>query len=364
MGYDIFISYRRKGGLETAKHIYDLLLHDGYSVSFDIDTLRNGLWTTELEARIAECKDFIIILNKGVFDRTLDESVPFEDDWLRRELARAISLKKNIIPVMLSDFDGFPKNLPDDVKLISKVNSPKYDGYYFDAFYERLKSKFLISRPSVENTESKSCCLKLRTDSPCSIFVDEVEKCSLEPGKLAKLRLSPGTYMLKFIDRDFPLNFYEVAVEVVDDYEKLLYITLASSRLRVTPPPIRGTNFRSSQVPPKFEKKVKNSNTIKVIFIILGWIVASIIVTAVMIGAIEGLFGGNGTSEEELKLEPYYDSESQLWGYKNQNGDVHFVPQFQNASGFSDGDTLACVTKDGTDYFLGISGNLYEINFE
>ena len=152
MGYDIFISYRRKGGHETAKHIYDLLLHDGYSVSFDIDTLRNGLWTTELEARISECKDFIIILNKGVFDRTLDESVSFEDDWLRRELARAISLKKNIIPVMLSDFEGFPKNLPEDVKLISKINSPKYDGYYFDAFYDRLKSKFLISKPSVEKS--------------------------------------------------------------------------------------------------------------------------------------------------------------------------------------------------------------------
>ena len=33
--YDIFISYRREGGYETARHIYDLLKRDGYSVSFD-----------------------------------------------------------------------------------------------------------------------------------------------------------------------------------------------------------------------------------------------------------------------------------------------------------------------------------------
>ena len=38
MKYDIFISYRRKGGYETAKHLYDLFSKDGYRVSFDLDT--------------------------------------------------------------------------------------------------------------------------------------------------------------------------------------------------------------------------------------------------------------------------------------------------------------------------------------
>lgn len=36
MKYDIFISYRRKGGYETAKHLYDLFSKDGYRVSFDL----------------------------------------------------------------------------------------------------------------------------------------------------------------------------------------------------------------------------------------------------------------------------------------------------------------------------------------
>ena len=34
----IFISYRRDGGFETTKHLNNLLVHDGYAVSFDIDT--------------------------------------------------------------------------------------------------------------------------------------------------------------------------------------------------------------------------------------------------------------------------------------------------------------------------------------
>ena len=37
MKYDVFISYRREGGYDTAKHLNDLLVRDGYKVSFDID---------------------------------------------------------------------------------------------------------------------------------------------------------------------------------------------------------------------------------------------------------------------------------------------------------------------------------------
>lgn len=45
MAYDIFISYRRCGGFETAKHLYDLLTKDGYRVSFDIDTPATAIST-------------------------------------------------------------------------------------------------------------------------------------------------------------------------------------------------------------------------------------------------------------------------------------------------------------------------------
>ena len=40
--YDIFISYRRSNGWDTAKHLRDILVEKGYSVFFDVDSLRNG----------------------------------------------------------------------------------------------------------------------------------------------------------------------------------------------------------------------------------------------------------------------------------------------------------------------------------
>ena len=83
MKYDIFISYRRKGGYETAKHLYDLFSKDGYRVSFDLDTLRNGDFDQALLKRIDQCSDFILILSKGAFARTLDPAFNPRQDCCR-----------------------------------------------------------------------------------------------------------------------------------------------------------------------------------------------------------------------------------------------------------------------------------------
>lgn len=144
--YDIFISYRRAGGFETAKHLYDLLVRDGYTVSFDVDTLRNGDFDAALLDRISHCKDFILILDEHVFDRTLDASYPKDKDWLRNELAYALAHDVNIIPIMLTGFTGFPEGLPGDIAGVVMKNGPHYNKDYFDAFYARL-TEFLTSKP-------------------------------------------------------------------------------------------------------------------------------------------------------------------------------------------------------------------------
>ena len=101
MKYDIFISYRRKGGYETAKHLYDLFSKDGYRGSFDLDTLRNGDFDQALLKRIDQCSDFILILSKGAFARTLDPAFNPRQDWLRIELAYALKKQKNMHRVRL-----------------------------------------------------------------------------------------------------------------------------------------------------------------------------------------------------------------------------------------------------------------------
>ena len=170
--FDIFISYRRDGGFEVAKHIKDLLERDGYSVSFDIDNLGQGNFNEILLDRISKCKDFILILDAHVFDRETTElkskSGEEHEDWLIKEIAQALKAKKNIIPVMLDGFTEFPKKLPDEIKDVRYKNGPKYDREYFDAFYERLKNFFNEGPRGYENVGVKN----LPNNLVCSVLLE------------------------------------------------------------------------------------------------------------------------------------------------------------------------------------------------
>lgn len=145
--YDIFISYRREGGYDTAKHLYDLLIRDGYRVSFDIDTLRSGDFDVQLYERIDQCRDFILIVDQHAFDRMIDANSDPKKDWLRCELAYALQKGKNVIPVFLSGTNGFPDNLPADVQNVAMKNGPEFNRYHFNSFYDILKKRFLHKLP-------------------------------------------------------------------------------------------------------------------------------------------------------------------------------------------------------------------------
>lgn len=133
--YDIFISYRREGGFETADAIKERLKSAGYSVFFDIEKLRAGKFNEQLFQVIEGCKDFLIILPENEANRLNNE-----DDWVRQEVECALKNKKNIIPVMLRGFK-WPDNLPDSI-----AELPNYQGIaagdynYFDASMDKLKS--------------------------------------------------------------------------------------------------------------------------------------------------------------------------------------------------------------------------------
>lgn len=144
MKYDVFLSYRRKGGFETAKHLFDLLTKDGYKVCLDLDTLREGDFNKELLRRIDDCQDFILIVDAHAFDRSVDPDYLPQRDWLRQELSYALKQGKNVIPVLLAGA-VFPDNLPSDISQVAYKNGPSYSFEYFDSFYDKLK-KFLHTK--------------------------------------------------------------------------------------------------------------------------------------------------------------------------------------------------------------------------
>ncbi len=138
--YDIFISYRREGGLETAKHLRDSLVEKGYRVFFDMESLRAGPFNEELYRVIENSKDFLLVLPPHALDRCENES-----DWVRLEIEHAKKCGKNIVPIMLKGFD-FPEKLPESIDFVRMQSGLAANIDYYDAFISRLE-EFLQSKP-------------------------------------------------------------------------------------------------------------------------------------------------------------------------------------------------------------------------
>ncbi len=140
--YDIFISYRREGAGETAYIIYQQLEKSGYRVFFDLEQMKGGLkFNIQLLDKIAQCRDFILVLPPGGLDRCQQE-----DDWVRREIEQALRCNKPVIPVMLRDF-SWPDNLPPSIREVAEYQAVlARDFETFPEIMERLKT-YLSSSP-------------------------------------------------------------------------------------------------------------------------------------------------------------------------------------------------------------------------
>ncbi len=148
MSSGIFISYRRSGGLETARNLRDRLSSLNYKVFFDLTSMREGKFNRQIFDEIAQADDFILILSEGSLDRCVEEQ-----DWLRLEIQRALLLHKNIIPVWKPSFQGFPLSLPQDIADVKLYDSVKLSEDYYDAFFQKVLARLKSQRTNniIEN---------------------------------------------------------------------------------------------------------------------------------------------------------------------------------------------------------------------
>ena len=137
--YDIFISYRREGGYDTAQLLYDRLTQMGYRVSFDLETLRGGKFNTQLYRRIEQCSDVLVVMSRDSLNLRENQ----EDDWFRLEIAHALKHKKNIVPVFLRDFK-FPQKgeLPEDIVDLVDYQGVTASQEHFDSVLKRICRNF------------------------------------------------------------------------------------------------------------------------------------------------------------------------------------------------------------------------------
>jgi len=133
----VFISYRINAAAMGARAVYQSLAMHGYDVFVDVERLTLGQFEDQLLKQITSRAHFILILSPGTLERCQEPN-----DWVLRELEKAISTDRNIVPLFMNNFDiqdidaYLPQVIAEKVKRLQGVRVP-YD--YFDAAMDRLR---------------------------------------------------------------------------------------------------------------------------------------------------------------------------------------------------------------------------------
>jgi tetratricopeptide (TPR) repeat protein len=134
--FDVFISYRRSTGAAYARLIQTALQKRNLRAFLDVTDLEQGYFDQALLERIQQTPYFVVVLSANCLDRCVDEG-----DWLRKEVACAISSKRTIVPVLLPKFE-FPSNLPTEIQTLALQNGVPYSHEYFDGMVDKIVELF------------------------------------------------------------------------------------------------------------------------------------------------------------------------------------------------------------------------------
>ena len=96
--------------------------------------MHSGAFNKQIFDALGSCRDVMLILPPNALDRCVNES-----DWVRIELSYALRNQKNIIPVIMKDFE-FPESLPYEIDRIRYIEGVKASNEYFDAVVQRIES--------------------------------------------------------------------------------------------------------------------------------------------------------------------------------------------------------------------------------
>ena len=235
---DIFISYRRVDGRDYARNIMQALKIVGYpKVFFDYNSLRDGVFNTQILDAIYSCKDFILVISPLAF-----KNCGREGDWVTREIRMAIKNNKKIIPIVIEDtFQGWPLDLPEDLSLIKDIQFHKLlTDEYFEDSIEKLTKRLttlvstdrndVISLQDLQADDSirkETVLYKIKVNRKCRLLIDDEEIQVIEASKLTKIPLPKGEYVRKVVDVDNENIFDEIPL--ILEHEKVDVVSLNAS---------------------------------------------------------------------------------------------------------------------------------------
>lgn len=187
--YDVFISYRRAGGEDEAWKLKLFLEQMGYRVFMDREALRSGDFNEQLYHRIDQCRDFLLICSPDALSRCRNP-----EDWVRKEITRALEGRKNIIPVWVNGFDEAQlEQLPEELEALRRLQAVTPQNATYEESVRKLCT-YLQARPIIKYRQRLTiafsalamltavivCCLLLFRNHETGFPSGEKEKKQIE----------------------------------------------------------------------------------------------------------------------------------------------------------------------------------------
>ena len=338
--YDIFISYRREGGADFARHMQLKLQNYNYRVFLDYDELKDGRFDQRIMDAIASAPVFMFILSPHSLDRCCNE-----DDWVRQEIEFALQCGKHIVPVNPDRmFDDFPADCPDAVRegLGQHQFTEIFTGQQFSTTVEdmvRIRIKPLITEQTADNV---GAIIHLETDLDCQVLKFGTLLCTVRVGEYKAIRLRKGNHKLEFVSIENTADRYSTVFPVKDnDMEDYLFIELKS---------IRDKRVKEEDAQKKTQRLLNIPDEE------IGWFTDET----------TSKYGFRLKSTREIIISPKYDfaipfSEGLAvvkingkYGYIDKTGKEITPLKYDSVSRFSEG--LAVVTFNGKSGFIDKSG--------
>ncbi|MDX1993235.1 MAG: tetratricopeptide repeat protein [bacterium] len=143
----VFISYRRSVSAFIARAVFQDLRYNGYDVFMDVESIDAGAFDTVILNQIAARTHFLVILTPGAVERCTEPG-----DWLRREIEHAMDLRRNVVPLLVNNFDfrDAQKYLTGKLAHLQRHNALTVPHDYFEEAMHRLRTRFLRNPRPVE----------------------------------------------------------------------------------------------------------------------------------------------------------------------------------------------------------------------
>lgn len=223
--YDIFISYRRKdakgnSNVATARTFYLKFDSLGYEVFFDYSECTDNVFSDKILPAIRTCRYFLLILTKDTLDRCKNEG-----DWVRREIEEALKYGRKIIPVTPDDnlFEGWPAGLPESFTPLTANGGVQVTTIHMGRMFDKTIEVLIddrMGKPSPQKVnqvaDTAAHCLKVRADIDCNVYIDDDPRGVAESGKVFRIPLSEGQYLLRFESCANTADSIEEAIDMPD----------------------------------------------------------------------------------------------------------------------------------------------------